>query len=123
MLLAEIGRLLRFSAVGGAATIVHLTSASALFLLNSGFSVFLANLIAFCSAVPVSFYGHQHFTFQRQGSSTKFALVALSGFLINNFVLAVIVTATNIDGIISITISTLAVPALIYVASRTWIFR
>jgi putative flippase GtrA len=123
MLIAEVGRLFKFGIVGGAATTVHLATASALLVIYPGFSVFLTNFLAFCSAVPVSFYGHQNFTFQRQGNSKKFFLVAFGGFLINNFFLGIVVTTTHMNGIASITISTLAVPVLIYTASRLWIFR
>lgn len=122
MVISEVLKIVRFGIVGAAATATHLLLAAGLLAMHFGISVFLINLMAFCGAFPVSYLGHRYFTFAAPGSSRKFALVAIGGFLMNTFILGIVISAFNIGGLVAIAISTLTVPILIYLASRLWVF-
>ncbi|RKQ96325.1 putative flippase GtrA [Kushneria sinocarnis] len=122
-ILGEAGRITRFGLVGGAATLIHLMVAGALLGLFAGLSPFIANVVAFLVAFLVSLYGHRHITFNRQGSAVKFFVVALAGFALNNFLLASMLAMTPLPDFVALTISTLAVPVVSYLAARLWAFR
>ena len=123
VILGEAGRITRFGLVGGAATLIHLLVAGALLGFFTGLSPFIANIVAFLMAFLVSLHGHRHITFKQQGSGVKFFVVALSGFALNNFLLASMLAVTPLPDFVALTISTLAVPIVSYLAARLWAFR
>ncbi|MDX9875209.1 MAG: GtrA family protein [Spongiibacteraceae bacterium] len=122
-LVAEAGKLCRFVLVGLLATAVHLAVAALVLWLRPGTLEFLVNLIAFAVAFQVSLVGHRLYTFRSNGSGRRFLLVALFGFLCNNGLLAAALALTPLEGLAAITLSTLLVPAVTYLASRFWAFR
>ncbi|MDY4282475.1 GtrA family protein [Xanthomonas sp. LF06-19] len=114
-------RPLRFIAVGGAATCVHLTVAMLISFSLPNVSVYLANLVAFMLAFGVSCLGHRHVTFQRRGSSHRFFVIAAAGFMLNNLILA-IGTQAGLNRHVALAIAVIIVPALSYFASSLWAF-
>ena len=114
--------LARFGGVGGLATLVHLSIAGVMFLIWPTVSPFLANLVAFLVAFQVSFWGHRHFTFRRDGHMHRFFLLALGGFALNNGVLATLLAMSSLNGFIAIVVATFTVPMLVYLAARFWAF-
>ena len=115
-------RPLRFLLVGGAATATHLASAALMLLVVPSALPYLINLFAFTLAFVVSFLGHRHITFGTHGSLSKFLVVALCGFALNNLILA-LGLHWNLSALVAITIATLCVPILTYIASALWAFK
>lgn len=114
--------LARFGGVGMVATVVHLGVAALAFFLWPDISPFVANLAAFLLAFQVSYYGHRRFTFRKDGSASRFFVLALGGFVLNNGVLAFLLALTTLDGFITIVVATFTVPLLVYLAARFWAF-
>lgn len=116
----------RFGIVGLSATFVHLGVAY-LLAHNFDISLLLINLIAFCTAFLVSFYGHYHWTFQGQGSKResfpKFLIIAVSGFLASTALLSLLIKFNISTDFIKLTISIFIIPVVTYTLSKTWAFR
>lgn len=112
---------LRFLIVGGLATLTHLASALALNRAMPGVSIYAVNAAAFAIAFFVSFYGHTYVTFRRGGSMTKFFVVAIAGFALNNILLhgAARLGASHAW---SLALAIGLVPIFTYVASSLWAF-
>lgn len=113
----------RFGLVGGVATAAHLSVAAVLSALLPALSEFLVNLCGFLVAFQVSLIGHRRLTFRRRGKARRFFTLALSGFVLNNGVLAMLLASTRISGFWAIGIATLTVPVITYIGSRLWAFR
>jgi len=113
----------RFGLVGGVATAAHLSVAAVLSALWPALSEFLVNLCGFLVAFQISLIGHRRLTFRRRGKARRFFALALSGFVLNNGVLAVLLASTRISGFWAIGIATLTVPVITYIGSRLWAFR
>ena len=118
----EVFRLMRFFIVGAGATLLHLSIAAILFLFFHEWSSYVVNLIAFSFALIFSYIGHKKFTFGKEGSLIKFILVALVGFLINNFFLSIMLHYGN-GKFVSIFVSTVLVPAITYIFSLLWVYK
>jgi putative flippase GtrA len=112
--------------VGVAATLTHIAVANAVLALVTG-SAYVASAAGFAVAFVVSYLGHYHFTFARNGnhgqSFPRFFLVALTGFLGSLLVLKVIAAQGGIPQAVSLTLSILVIPGLTYLAARIWAFR
>ena len=121
-LLAQIGR---FGIVGIIATVVHVT----LFLsLVEGFAIkaFWANLLAFSTAVFVSYFGNLIWTFAMPeaglGRLPRFVLVAFIGLVANQTIVLLLVDLLGQSPRLAIAIVVIVVPAITYLACRWWIF-
>jgi putative flippase GtrA len=80
-------QVLIFTIVGGVAAAIHL-SVVALLVEGLHMRILAANVVGFCVAFVVSFYGHAHWTFpQSAGRRTlarkRFFVIALTGFIAN----------------------------------------
>lgn len=119
---AEVGRLMRFGLVGGAATLLHLCVAMSLHF-GLDVSVQLANSIAFGTAFFVSFLGHHRFSFRSARSHRQtfpvFVASAGLGYLASAVVLEL---AQGAGSGLSLVVAVAAVPAVTYFASRFWVF-
>ncbi|MCF8998637.1 GtrA family protein [Acinetobacter nectaris] len=78
---------IRFCCIGLCAAVTHYTIALALYQ-HYDTPLSLSNLIAFCIALWVSYFGHKLFTFRTTSERTshtflKFVIVASLGFLFN----------------------------------------
>ena len=115
--LAEARRIIRFGMVGVAATLTHIAVANAVLALLIG-SAYVASAVGFAVAFVVSYLGHYHFTFAKNGrhgqSLPRFFLVALTGFLGSLLVLKVIAAQGAIPQAVSLTLSILVIPGLTY---------
>lgn len=117
---------LRFGAVGGVATAIHLVI---LFVLLShiSLSLFLANATAFGCAFGVSFLGNYRWTFGAPGAVRlavlRFFVVSLLAFLVNNLVLAAMLQANWLEPTLSALVSALVIPVITFLASRFWAFK
>ncbi|WP_424227494.1 GtrA family protein [Azovibrio sp.] len=114
-------RPLRFIAVGGAATCVHLATALLITFVSPKTSAYLANLLAFSLAFSASYFGHRHVTFQRAGSAARFLVVSLAGLILNNVILATCLHFGVVHSV-ALTVAVALVPILSYLASSLWAF-
>ncbi|WP_229418666.1 GtrA family protein [Pseudoduganella flava] len=101
--------LLRFVAVPGRPAVLH------------------ANVLGFLCAFPVSYLGHRHATFAATGvphhlAMRRFFATAVLGFLVNEGLLALLVTATRLDYRAALVIVLGTVAALTFVLARCWAF-
>lgn len=118
----ELGRILRFALVGGAATLVHIAIAWLLLTVWPSGPVFGINLLAYLGAFSCSLVGHQHFTFGQSAHFLRFVLMSLSGFAINNLLLASGLRL-GLTSFWAIAIATCLAAAVSYVVSRLWVFK
>ncbi|WP_106478739.1 GtrA family protein [Phytohalomonas tamaricis] len=119
----EVGKLVRFGLVGGGATFVHLGVAWTLLYFFQSWSPLVVNLIAFLVAFSFSYLGHRHFTFKSEGNVIKFFVIAFAGFALNNGLLAILLSVTDLPDYVALTITTLLVPLVSYFAARLWAFK
>jgi putative flippase GtrA len=118
--------LLWFGIVGVSAMLVHLGSV-ALVLVPLGLPPLVANMVAFLLAFQVSYLGHHRFTFSAAGapiarSRRRFFLVALSSFLVNEAMYALLLRFTELDYRAALAIVLVAVAALTFFSARQWAF-
>jgi putative flippase GtrA len=118
--------LLWFGIVGVSAMLVHLGSV-ALVLVPLGLPPLVANVLAFLLAFQVSHLGHHRFTFSAADapearSRRRFFLVALSSFLVNEAMYALLLHFTELDYRVALGIVLVAVAALTFVSARQWAF-
>lgn len=116
------GEFVRFCFVGGAATMTHLVAAVLLLWLLPGLNVIAINTIAFLVAFSVSYLGHRHFTFSREGSPLKYFLTSLVGLLINNAVVLTVSVFTDVR-LAAIVIGTSIAPVAVFFLSKYWAFE
>ncbi len=88
----------------------------------------IANIFAFLSAYPVSYYGHNFFTFsehkhQVKDSIKKFFLVALLGFCLNEGGYFILLTYTKLHYLEALIIILLLVPISTFVLAKFWAFK
>lgn len=115
-------KILTFVGVGGFATLVHLCVA--VFLSSTtAINPFLINVLAFSFAFPVSFLGHKHLTFKKDGSVFKFLILALAGFGLNNLILTSLYLNSSLNPTLMLTLSTLLTPILTYLGAKMWVFQ
>lgn len=118
-------QLTRFGIVGIAAMAVHWLSVAALVPL--GLAPLIANVVAFCIAFNVSYWGHRSWTF---GSSAghrttlwRFFAVALGSFLLNELLYYLLLTYTGLNYQVALAVVLVTVAALTFTLSRQWAFR
>lgn len=118
----------KFAVIGGLATLTHAFVAAS--LLESGTtSAFPANICGFLVAFCVSFGGHYYWSFshlRQQGTALKsmirFLVIALAGFALNSFVLALWLELTPWPDLLGLLLAIAVVPALSFLGARLWAF-
>jgi len=119
------GQVLRFGAVGAAASATHV--AVALILIEQvGLPIMTANGLAFAVAVLLSYIGNHSWTFARAGNHERhlprFIAVSLAGFAVNQAIVFATVRLAGLPYIVGILIVILVVPAFTFLLSRSWAF-
>lgn len=121
---------LKFGAVGGLATAVHL----ALFVLCielAGIRPFWANFPAFAVAVLVGFAGHFLWTFRRRDNKgakpwapamIKFAVTAVFGLILNSLIVYGVVDVFGYAYGYAAALMATATPAAVFAISKFWAF-
>lgn len=119
----EIGRIVRFVVVGGAATLVHV-GVALLSLHAMGAAPHVANLCGFLVAVVFSYTMHSRVTFRHEGASAlpRFSVVALGGFLVSSGAVSAFLALGLPEGV-AVPLAALVVPVASYLANRFWVFR
>lgn len=120
-----MSELMRFGMVGVAAMIMHWCVVA--LLVPLGLTPLLANVIGFCIAFNISFFGHHHWTFvsadNRSTTFKRFAGVAILGFVTNEVIYALLLELTPLDYRIALIMVLVAVAGMTYLLSRLWAFR
>ena len=120
-------QIIAFASVGVAATIVHYVAA---LIAAQWLPISFANPIGFVVAFFVSYLGHVQFTFQLRGEDRrhgnrlpKFAVTAVSGFLLGQTVLLTLTRVTNTPDFVALAVAVASVPVITFALSKLWVFR
>jgi putative flippase GtrA len=120
-----IAELMRFGVVGVGAMATHWCVVA--LLVPLGLKPLFANVIGFCVAFNVSFFGHHHWTFTSSDSQKntfkRFLGVAVLGFIINESMYSALLKLTSLDYRVALAIVLIAVAGLTFALSRFWAFR
>lgn len=119
--LVELWTLARFGVIGLVATAVHLIAASACVVVGE-VQELPANILAFCIAFPVSYFGHRYFTFRTAGSVMRFLMVSGASFVANNTILVALLELLQLEGVYAITAALVLTPIMVFLLSRYWVF-
>jgi putative flippase GtrA len=121
-----------FAGVGLAASVVHYVS-GIMFIELLAVRPWVANVLAFLVAFPVSYLGHSFLTFsaRRYGRTSattgrslgRFLITAITGFAINQMSVVLFVEWLGQPARIVMAISIVAVAGFLYVAGKVWAFR
>ena len=124
-LITEIWRLVRFSIVGGLATVVYLAAALIAVELLS-MSPMIGALAGFSASFVVSYIGHFHFTFAAPGRYRdyvlRFAVSSLASFLISTLAMWSATKWFMIDYRIALVAIAIIIPICSYLLNRFWVF-
>lgn len=114
-----------FGAVGVMATLTHYFSAIlAVELL--GFDVMVANMLAYCVAVGVSFFGHSLLTFRVAMSRErfiKFITVSLSALAVSQALLWLLTFSALFGHRINMLAVVFVVPIYSYILNKFWVYK
>jgi putative flippase GtrA len=120
-----VRQLVVFGMVGVFATLTHYLVA--LFfheILNV--NLYVCNLIGYCSAVTVSYFGHGMLTFQvnlNHSVFVRFVVVSVTTFLVSEGILAVMENTLQFSHRISLAVVVLTIPLITFILSKAWVFR
>jgi putative flippase GtrA len=116
-----------FTFVGAVAGVVHYSVAVGT---EAGFSLApaIANTIGFLFAFPVSYMGHRHLSFATRDtlhrqSLPRFLLVASSGFISNQVLLAGALNLLHLPFWLALGLVMVIVAALTFSSSHFWAFK
>lgn len=114
-----------FSLVGILATLTHYFSA--IFVIELfGWHVMLANVVAYCIAVGVSFFGHSVFTFKAAMTRhrlVRFVVVSLTALLLTQLLLLGLTKIAWSGYRINMLAVVCVVPIYSYVVSKLWVYK
>ncbi|MDT4844110.1 GtrA-like protein [compost metagenome] len=110
-----------FGIVGLLATGVHFI----VFSILSGFEIdpIQSNVVAFCCAVPVSFYGNRSLTFKADGKVARFIVMSLIGLGMNHANVWLVTRYLELPWTLALPGMLLAVPAFSFIVSKFWVYR
>ena len=121
-----------FAAVGMCASVVHFVVGLVL-IERFGVAAWLANIEAFCGALPVSYAGHSALTFSasRYGraramtwtSARRFLVTALGGFSMNQLSVVILVSWLGLPHRPVLFFTIFGVAAGLFIAGKFWVFR
>ncbi len=121
-----------FGAVGVAASVTHFIVAVTL-IERASLPAWVANICAFCCALPVSYLGHAFLTFRKAASGretsvsrasfVRFASLAVSGFALNQSSIVLFVEILNFPHRPVLLATIVVVSAITYFAAKLWAFR
>lgn len=121
-----VGEVLRFGVVGICATLVHFATLT-LAVEAAGVPAALANGLAFCTAVGVTYLGQSYWVFRAPDHSLvrmqKFLLTAVGGLLANVAVMGLVVNGLGLHYRVGFVTALVLVPAATFVVNKLWVFR
>lgn len=113
--------MLRFGLIGLTASLTHILAAALVIVLLPALHEFWVNVMAYGVAFCVSLVGHQRVTFRRRASLWRFIVMSLTGFGINNGILAVALWL-GLSGLLAIGPAVVIAAMISYLLSRCWVF-
>jgi putative flippase GtrA len=121
----RLRELVAFGLVGASAFLVHFVVV--LSLVPLGMPPLVANVVGFLAAFTVSFVGHGRWSFPAEGRPVgpalrRFAVVAISGFVVNESAYALLLRLTRLDYRFALFLVLVSVAALTWLAGRYWAF-
>lgn len=110
-----------FGLVGLSATALH----ALVFSILSwwGVTPLIGNFVAFCCAVPVSFYGNRYLTFKSNGNILKFAVMSAAGFAMNHANVWFVTHFLEMSWKYALPGMLIVVPAFSFVISKLWVYE
>lgn len=114
-----------FACVGIAATATHYSVAILLVELL-GVSVLSANVVGYCGAVSVSYFGHSMLTFRVPSSKARlirYLVVSLSALILSQLLLAFLTAKQWFHYKINMGVVVTTVPVVSYLLSKFWVYR
>jgi putative flippase GtrA len=121
------GQLLRFVLVGVAATCAHYVVA---LMSASAFNLYAANLLGYTTAVAISYFGHQRYSFRlapgavsHRSQLPRFVLVSLSGLALSYLILALMKNQVGAPPWLSLAAAVGLVPVYTFLANKYCVFR
>ncbi len=114
-----------FGVVGVAATLVHYFSAI-LAIEVLGLNVLVANMVAYCVAVGVSFFGHSLLTFRATLTHerlVKFVAVSLSALAVSQALLWLLTKIDVFGHRVNMLAVVCVVPCYTYLLNKFWVYR
>lgn len=123
---SSLFELARFGSVGVLATCVHYLAALAA---TSAVGPYFANGFGYCTALLVSYLGHQRFTFRVPKGSRehrrqfpRFVISSLSALLFSQVVLAGVL-GLGVREPIALVVAILSIPPVTFLLGRFWVYR
>lgn len=118
-------QLLTFGGVGLIATLVHYCMAVALFSVL-GVNILSANIVAYLTAVGVSFFGHSLLTFQvglTKGNFFRFLVISGLCFASAQGLLLLLEYVAIAPSEINMVFVVLFIPIISYIINKFWVYR
>ncbi|WP_018274106.1 GtrA family protein [Teredinibacter turnerae] len=122
---ALIIQLAIFGVVGVSATLTHYFVA----LLSHERALvplYLANILGYCAAVAISFFGHGKLTFRREldlGVFLRFVVVSITTLAVSELLLFIMETWLVLSHRISLAVVVCTIPVITFLLSKLWVFR
>ena len=120
----EIGRIVRFGAVGVAAALVYFCATIGLVL--AGAAPLAATLIGHGLAALTSYFGHQQYSFavaaDHRTYGVRFAVVTLATVALNIAITWLFTSVLAVSYLYAVAAVTVLVPAANYLCNRFWVF-
>ncbi len=114
-----------FAGVGVTATVTHYVVAL-LMVESVALSVYWANIVAYCCAVFVSFFGHSMITFKKALSLKRaitFLVASLSALGLSELLLWVLQSVATLGHRVEFLVVVLFIPAYSYLVNKFWVYR
>lgn len=121
-------QIIRFGLMGAAATATHFLVLVSL-TSYAGLRPWLANGLAFCVALLVTWVGQSSWVFRSNNASpdkfvaVRFLIVALTGLAANSGIMFVCEKLLEDPVVVGFLIATTLVPFLTFILSKFWVFR
>src|SRR5579864_7998819 len=117
----------RFGLVGLTAALVHFTVV-VLLVEGQGLRPLLANVLAFCLAFQVSYWGHRYWTFrgteQRHGLAfPRLLLVSSLAFLANESLFYILMTQFKLPYRPALILVLSVLPLAVFLVNKLWVFK
>ncbi|WP_339067424.1 GtrA family protein [Teredinibacter turnerae] len=122
---ALIVQLAIFGVVGVSATLTHYFVA----LLSHEralLPLYFANILGYCAAVAISFFGHGKLTFRREldlGVFLRFVVVSITTLGVSELLLFIMETWLVLSHRISLAVVVCTIPVITFLLSKLWVFR
>lgn len=114
-----------FGVVGVSATLTHYFVA--LFSHEwAQVALYYANIMGYCAAVAISYFGHGKLTFRRELNwpvFLRFAIVSLTTLGLSELILLALETWLAVSHRISLAVVVCTIPVITFLLSKLWVFR